>query len=74
MAKDSLYRVVQPFLLDHRTVACGGTIRVANGCSVEAGELKRVGLPTSLLALLQTVEYLRAFLSGRQGWSPSMRC
>jgi cellulose synthase/poly-beta-1,6-N-acetylglucosamine synthase-like glycosyltransferase len=70
LAQDSLYRVVQPFLLDHRTVACGGTVRVANGCSVEAGRLKRVGLPSSLLALLQTVEYLRAFLSGRQGWSP----
>ena len=70
LAQDSLYRVVQPFLLDHRTVACGGTIRVANGCSVEAGRLKQVGLPSSPLALLQTVEYLRAFLSGRQGWSP----
>lgn len=70
LAQDSLYRVVQPFLLDHRTVACGGTIRVANGCSVEAGCVKRVGLPSSFLALLQTVEYLRAFLSGRQGWSP----
>jgi cellulose synthase/poly-beta-1,6-N-acetylglucosamine synthase-like glycosyltransferase len=70
LAQDSLYRVVQPFLVDHRTVACGGTIRVANGCSVEAGRLKRVALPSNLLALLQTVEYLRAFLSGRQGWSP----
>jgi cellulose synthase/poly-beta-1,6-N-acetylglucosamine synthase-like glycosyltransferase len=70
LAQDSLYRVVQPFLLDHRTIASGGTVRVANGCSVENGLLKSVGLPSSFLALLQTVEYLRAFLSGRQGWSP----
>ncbi|MDH4084966.1 MAG: glycosyltransferase family 2 protein [Nitrospira sp.] len=70
LAQDSLYRVVQPFLLDHRTIATGGTIRVANGCVVENGLLKKVGLPSSFLALLQTVEYLRAFLSGRQGWSP----
>ena len=70
LAQDSLYRVVQPFLLDHRTIASGGTIRVANGCVVENGLLKKVGLPSSFLALLQTVEYLRAFLSGRQGWSP----
>jgi cellulose synthase/poly-beta-1,6-N-acetylglucosamine synthase-like glycosyltransferase len=70
LAQDSLYRVAQPFLLDHRTIAAGGTIRVANGCSVENGLLKKVGLPSHLLALLQTVEYLRAFLSGRQGWSP----
>lgn len=70
LSQDSLYRVVQPFLLDHRTIAAGGTIRVANGCSVENGLVKKVGLPSSFLALLQTVEYLRAFMSGRQGWSP----
>jgi cellulose synthase/poly-beta-1,6-N-acetylglucosamine synthase-like glycosyltransferase len=70
LSQDSLYRVVQPFLLDHRTIAAGGTVRVANGCSVENGLVKKVGLPSSFLALLQTVEYLRAFMSGRQGWSP----
>lgn len=62
--------MVQPFLLDHRTIAAGGTIRVANGCHVENGLLKTVGLPSNFLALLQLVEYLRAFLAGRQGWSP----
>jgi cellulose synthase/poly-beta-1,6-N-acetylglucosamine synthase-like glycosyltransferase len=70
LSQDSLYRVVQPFLLDHRTIAAGGTIRVANGCQVEQGLLKSVGLPSNFLALLQLVEYLRAFLAGRQGWSP----
>jgi cellulose synthase/poly-beta-1,6-N-acetylglucosamine synthase-like glycosyltransferase len=57
-------------LLDHRTIASGGTIRVANGWSVENGLLKKVGLPSNILALLQIVEYIRAFLCGRQGWSP----
>jgi len=70
LAQDSLYRVVQPFLLESRTIAAGGTVRVANGCVVNNGLLKTVGLPSRFLALLQTVEYLRAFLSGRQGWSP----
>lgn len=70
LSKDSLYRVAQPFLLDHRTIAAGGTIRVANGCVVENGLLTSVGLPSRFLALLQLVEYLRAFLAGRQGWSP----
>ncbi|MCP9471420.1 MAG: glycosyltransferase family 2 protein [Nitrospira sp.] len=70
LSQDSLYRVVQPFLFDHRTIAAGGTIRVANGCQVEQGLLKSVGLPSNVLALLQLVEYLRAFLAGRQGWSP----
>lgn len=67
---DSLYRVLQPFLDDERTVACGGTIRIANGCTVREGFVEKVGLSSSTLALFQTVEYLRAFLFGRLGWSP----
>ena len=67
---DSLRRAVQPFLDDHRTVASGGTVRIANGCRVENGFLTKIGLPDNLLALFQIVEYLRAFLFGRLGWSP----
>lgn len=70
LQRDSLHRVVQPFLDDPRTVACGGTVRIANGCAVQQGFLTKVGLPTNLLALFQIVEYLRAFLFGRLGWSP----
>ncbi|WBY02221.1 glycosyltransferase [Ramlibacter tataouinensis] len=69
LARDSLRRVVRPFLRDPRMVASGGTVRVANGCKVQAGELTRVGLPRNPWALFQVVEYLRAFLFGRLGWS-----
>jgi cellulose synthase/poly-beta-1,6-N-acetylglucosamine synthase-like glycosyltransferase len=67
---DSLPRAVQPFLGDHCTVASGRTVRIANGCRVENGFLTTIGLPINLLALFQIVEYLRAFLFGRLGWSP----
>lgn len=67
---DSLYRVLQPFLDDARTVACGGTVRIVNGSTVRDGFVEHVRLPRSPLALLQIVEYLRAFLFGRLGWSP----
>lgn len=70
LQRDSLLRVVQPFLEDPRTVACGGTCRVANGCEVTNGLLTKVGMPRNPLALIQVVEYLRAFLFGRLGWSP----
>ncbi|MFO0773419.1 MAG: glycosyltransferase [Nitrospiraceae bacterium] len=70
LQRDSLNRVVQPFLDDPRTVACGGTVRIANGCEVQQGFLTKVGLPKNILALFQIVEYLRAFLFGRLGWSP----
>lgn len=65
----SLEDVVRPFLADPRTVACGGTARIANGCVVRDGVLEKVGLPRNPLALVQVVEYLRAFLGGRLGWS-----
>ena len=67
---DALRRVVRPFLEDPTTVAVGGTVRIANGCKVRQGFLEEVRLPKNFLALVQVVEYLRAFLFGRMGWSP----
>jgi len=70
LERDSLQNAVQPFLEDPRTVACGGTIRIANGCRVSGGFLEQPGLPRNPLALFQVMEYLRAFLFGRLGWAP----
>jgi len=67
---NSLQRIVQPFLDDPSTVASGGTVRVVNGCSVKKGFMYKAGLPKNYLALFQIVEYIRAFLFGRLGWSP----
>jgi cellulose synthase/poly-beta-1,6-N-acetylglucosamine synthase-like glycosyltransferase len=66
----SLARVVRPFLDDSTTIASGGVVRVLNGCTVKNGFLERVELPRKFLPLIQSVEYLRAFLFGRMGWSP----
>src|SRR5690606_38177329 len=70
LQQDSLARVVQPFLEDSRMIATGGVIRIVNGCKVKDGLLSEVDLPDRVLPLVQTVEYLRAFLFGRMGWSP----
>jgi cellulose synthase/poly-beta-1,6-N-acetylglucosamine synthase-like glycosyltransferase len=70
LQRDSLQRVAQPFLEDPTVIAAGGTIRLANGCQVSGGFLEKIGLPKSKLAMIQIVEYLRAFLFGRMGWSP----
>ena len=67
--RHSLQRISYPFLMDQRVVAVGGTVRVANGCRVAGGFLCEVGLPQNWLALYQVVEYLRAFLFDRLGWS-----
>lgn len=70
LESDALLRAVRPFIEEPvRTVAVGGTIRIANGCRIENGRVVRIGLPRNLLALFQTVEYLRAFLMARLAWS-----
>ncbi len=70
LQRDSLQRVVRPFLEDPLVVASGGTVRIVNGCRVSEGFVEDVGMPRSWLARVQIVEYLRAFLFGRLGWSP----
>lgn len=69
LQRDSLQRVVRPFLNDPDTVAAGGTIRIVNGCKIKDGVLVEIGLPKSLLGKFQMIEYLRAFHFGRLGWS-----
>jgi cellulose synthase/poly-beta-1,6-N-acetylglucosamine synthase-like glycosyltransferase len=53
---------VLPFLEDPTTVAVGGYVAIANGCSIEGGRVTGVALPRSWLARFQTVEYMRSFL------------
>jgi cellulose synthase/poly-beta-1,6-N-acetylglucosamine synthase-like glycosyltransferase len=66
---DGLQRMVRPFLYATDVVATGGTIRVVNGSEVKHGRIVRTSVPTTLLAGVQVVEYLRAFLFGRLGWN-----
>jgi cellulose synthase/poly-beta-1,6-N-acetylglucosamine synthase-like glycosyltransferase len=66
---DALLRMVRPFLESDDVVAAGGTIRVANGSRVRAGRVVAPAAPRNLLAGVQAVEYLRAFLFGRVGWN-----
>jgi cellulose synthase/poly-beta-1,6-N-acetylglucosamine synthase-like glycosyltransferase len=66
----ALLTVAKPFADDPlRTAATGGVVRVANGCSVVAGRIVEVRMPATWLPRVQVVEYLRAFLLGRTGWS-----
>ena len=67
---DALLRVVRPFMDRPReTIATSGIVRVANGCRIADGRVVEPAVPTGRLAVLQVVEYLRAFLSNRTGWS-----
>lgn len=66
--REGLIRMVRPFLEDQSTVAVGGIVRVANGCTVQSGRVRDVALPRSWLPKLQVLEYLRAFFFGRVAW------
>ena len=66
---DALIRIALSFMEYKYTVAVGGIIRVANGSEVKNGKVIKLALPSSRLAVFQIVEYLRAFLVGRTGWS-----
>jgi len=67
---NSLRAVVMPFMVDATTIATAGTVRVANGNELHDGKFRNMHVPHSLLPLIQTVEYIRAFNFGRLGWVP----
>jgi cellulose synthase/poly-beta-1,6-N-acetylglucosamine synthase-like glycosyltransferase len=67
---ESLLRCVRPFMEEpEKMVAVGGTIRVLNGCTVKNGRITTIDLPKKFLPLVQTMEYIRAFLMARLAWS-----
>jgi cellulose synthase/poly-beta-1,6-N-acetylglucosamine synthase-like glycosyltransferase len=51
------------------SIAGGGNICPVNGCIVEKGSLDEISLPKKFIARLQSLEYIRAFMSGRVGWA-----
>lgn len=67
---DALLRAIS-VMLDHQTesIASGGNICPVNGCDVELGSLDSIALPSKFLARLQSLEYIRSFMTGRIGWA-----
>ncbi len=69
LERDALLRIMLPIMADpKRVVAVGGIIRVLNGSEIEGGQLRRVRLPRKSIEVIQVIEYLRAFLIGREAW------
>lgn len=66
---DALLKLASMTLDESReTPALGGNIFPINGCTVEYGHIAKTRIPDNLIARFQTIEYLRAFMSGRLGW------
>lgn len=66
--KDALLRIVKPFLKYEETIAVGGIVRIANGCDIRDGKLRKAKLPEKTIVKFQIIEYFRAFLTSRVGW------
>ncbi|PZE19595.1 glycosyltransferase family 2 protein [Paenibacillus xerothermodurans] len=70
LEKDALIRLVKVYMENpEQHIAVGGNVRIANGSSVRDGRVTSVRLSSKLLPAMQYVEYMRAFLGGRIGWS-----
>ncbi|QIN80321.1 glycosyltransferase [Rubrobacter marinus] len=69
MEEDALLRVARPLIESENVVAVGGIVRVANGCEIRDGRVVEVRAPRNPIAAFQVVEYLRAFVASRTGWS-----
>jgi cellulose synthase/poly-beta-1,6-N-acetylglucosamine synthase-like glycosyltransferase len=70
LEKESLLRIMEGVFSDpSQVVAVGGIVRVLNGSRVEHGKLGDVCLPRHPMEVMQVIEYLRAFLVGREAWA-----
>jgi cellulose synthase/poly-beta-1,6-N-acetylglucosamine synthase-like glycosyltransferase len=69
--RDALLILAKPFLekSDEHVIASGGVVRIANSCLIKGGSLIKINVPGKVIARVQVLEYLRAFLLGRMAWS-----
>ena len=70
LERESLVRIMVGVLSDPgRVIAVGGIVRVLNGSRVVDNQIEQVRLPKRPIEVMQVIEYLRAFLVGREGWA-----
>ena len=70
LERDALLYIMSRICSDTANiVAIGGIVRVLNGSVTEDGRVTEVRLPRKPTEVIQVVEYLRAFLIGREGWA-----
>jgi cellulose synthase/poly-beta-1,6-N-acetylglucosamine synthase-like glycosyltransferase len=69
--RNTLLELIKPVLQEEkkRVIATGATLRIANSCEFDHGLMTRMRPPRELLARFQEVEYIRAFVLGKMGWS-----
>jgi cellulose synthase/poly-beta-1,6-N-acetylglucosamine synthase-like glycosyltransferase len=66
---EALLRASRLFIEDETVMAVGGTVRPMNGAVVREGQVVEMRLPRRWIERFQVLEYVRAFFTGRAGWS-----
>ncbi|SDO51560.1 glycosyltransferase family 2 protein [Alkalicoccus daliensis] len=70
LERDALLKTMKPIIDSNGNVTVtGGTVRIANGSKIRQSVVEQIALPKHPLAIMQIVEYFRAFLIGRLGLS-----
>ncbi len=70
LEQDALLKTMKPIIdSSGRVTATGGTVRIANGCKINRGVVEEITLPRRPIEIMQIIEYFRAFLIGRLGFS-----
>ncbi|MDN7242452.1 glycosyltransferase [Planococcus sp. N028] len=70
LEQDALLKTMKPIIDSAGLVtATGGTVRIANGCKINKAVIEEIALPRKPIEIMQIIEYFRAFLIGRLGFS-----
>lgn len=70
LARNTLLKMIKPILINKKKViAVGATLRMVNSCEVKDGEIVRVKPPKDFIPRFQELEYIRAYLLSKMGWS-----
>lgn len=68
---DSFLKMMKPIIEanEQEILAVGGNVLIANGSTIIQGQIKKKRLSKNPWVVMQTIEYMRAFLIGRIGLS-----
>jgi cellulose synthase/poly-beta-1,6-N-acetylglucosamine synthase-like glycosyltransferase len=68
--RNTLLKMIKPILNSkERVIAVGAVLRMSNSCDIDEGVITRVRPPKSLIPRFQELEYIRAYLLSKMGWS-----
>jgi cellulose synthase/poly-beta-1,6-N-acetylglucosamine synthase-like glycosyltransferase len=71
LESDSILKIMKPIIEnpEQEILASGGNVMIANGSKIVQGRIQEYSLSSKPIVIMQSIEYMRAFLMGRIGLS-----